>query len=141
MSASGIPLITDSGISMLLGTSLSQGSTSGGLKGSARWMAPEILRVELRTELSADERTAPMQEVYRLQLADVWAFGMTVYVSGLLSTLFEPIQCVLLASDTILPGDPNQGIAICRSPQRCPSYLRYHPRRIAVLSSTLGAMA
>lgn len=80
MSASGIPLITDFGISMLLGTSLSQGSTSGGLKGSARWMAPEVLRAELNIK----EKITPMQEIYRLQLADVWAFGMTVYVRLLL---------------------------------------------------------
>ena len=76
MSASGIPLITDFGISILLSSSASQGSTSSGLKGSARWMAPEILRMEL----DFMERRSPMQELQRLQLADVWAFGMTVYV-------------------------------------------------------------
>ena len=39
-------------------------------------MAPEILRMEL----DFMERRSPMQELQRLQLADVWAFGMTVYV-------------------------------------------------------------
>ena len=41
-------------------------------------MAPEILRMEL----DFMERRSPMQELQRLQLADVWAFGMTVYVSS-----------------------------------------------------------
>lgn len=75
MSTAGHPLITDFGISTLLNSSSSR---SSGLNGSARWMAPEVLRAEGKLEETSEND----HDIYRRQLADVWALGMTVYVGS-----------------------------------------------------------
>ncbi|EJC99172.1 kinase-like protein, partial [Fomitiporia mediterranea MF3/22] len=64
----GDPLICDFGISRMLSSTVTfAGATSGGIKGSMRWMAYELL------DFSSDG--------HHTKESDVWAFGMTVYVS------------------------------------------------------------
>ncbi|EJD08301.1 kinase-like protein [Fomitiporia mediterranea MF3/22] len=74
VSATGVPLISDFGISRVISISESlsgQGAcaqpSSGDVKGSSRWMSPELL---LPTR---DQTTKHTKE------SDVWAFGMTAY--------------------------------------------------------------
>ena len=70
ISNSGVPQICDFGMSRMLAASGSLGSsTSGHLRGSARWMAIELLR---------GNESSP-QPVHTLE-TDVWAFGMTIHV-------------------------------------------------------------
>lgn len=71
VSSSGIPRICDFGISRMLAASQTIGATStqtGGVRGSVRWMAPELI---LPSESPVIHSTQ----------TDIWAFGMTVYVS------------------------------------------------------------
>lgn len=64
MSPTGVPQLADFGISHMI-TSTTDVFTSGGMKGTARWMAIEFY---LGTIIGFTKA------------ADVWAFGMTVYV-------------------------------------------------------------
>jgi serine/threonine protein kinase len=70
MSSSGVPLLTDFGVSRVIAASNVTTDTTS-FKGSTRWMAPELLKpAALNHEpVKADEKT------------DAWAFGMTIYVS------------------------------------------------------------
>ncbi|EJC99208.1 kinase-like protein [Fomitiporia mediterranea MF3/22] len=62
----GEPLICDFGMARMLSASLTLAATSsGGIKGSLRWMAYELL------DFSNDS--------HHTKETDVWAFGMTVY--------------------------------------------------------------
>ncbi|EJC99226.1 kinase-like protein [Fomitiporia mediterranea MF3/22] len=62
----GKPLICDFGISRVLSSALSiTGTSTGGLRGSIRWMARELLDVP--------------GDIRHTKETDVWAFGMTVY--------------------------------------------------------------
>ena len=72
MSAGGKPKITDFGISRIVVNSVTIASSTA-VKGSARWMAPELLR--FGSGDSASEHQA------HTKATDVWAFGMVVYVS------------------------------------------------------------
>lgn len=67
ISADGAPLLSDFGIASLLTSSTFSMSVNGGMKGTARWMAAELLN---------QAGTVPSKET------DVWSFGMTVYVSA-----------------------------------------------------------
>ena len=58
-------MLCDFGVSLMILSSQTLTSTTGGVKGSLRWMAPELLT-------GATKHTAE---------TDVWAFGMTIYVS------------------------------------------------------------
>lgn len=70
ISNDGIPRICDFGMSRMLAASRTLGSaTSGHLKGSARWLAIELLQM-------SDSGSQP---VHTLE-TDVWAFGMTIHV-------------------------------------------------------------
>ena len=71
MSDSGSPLLSDFGVSRVLSetSTLSQGTTTENVRGTARYMAKECL-------VYSDEQSSP---VYTKE-ADMWAFGMTVYV-------------------------------------------------------------
>lgn len=70
MSNSGIPQICDFGMSRMLAGSGTIGSTtSGHLRGSARWMAIELLQMN-------DSSPNPVHTFE----SDIWAFGMTVHV-------------------------------------------------------------
>lgn len=72
MSEHGEPLICDFGISRMLDSSQSNfvsTTHNGQLRGSMRWMARELLRPD------GDEEPKHSKET------DVWAYGMTLYVS------------------------------------------------------------
>lgn len=72
---SGCPLISDFGISRIVNASQSYGVTtqSSGTKGTIRWMAIELFDLLANTQNHTVE-------------SDVWAFGMTIYVSVILHT-------------------------------------------------------
>ena len=63
VSDSGVPCLTDFGLSRSLGDAIGM-TTSSDAAGSLRWMAPEIFRYDKVGKVS-----------------DVWAYGMTVLVS------------------------------------------------------------
>ena len=68
ISNTGLPLICDFGISKVLVASQTlDADTSSQLKGSARWMAIELLII------------GDLPPAHTFQ-TDVWAFGMTVHV-------------------------------------------------------------
>lgn len=73
VASSGVAVIADLGVSRLLSSSIAAITTTQGIKGTDRWMAKELYE--------ASESNAYTKE------ADVWAFGMTVYVS---------ISCVVI---------------------------------------------
>ncbi len=70
MSDSGEPLLADFGISRCISSSDTANTTTG-LKGSARWMAIELLSPSPNERAEAGKHT--MQ-------TDIWAYGMVVYV-------------------------------------------------------------
>ncbi|OCB90803.1 kinase-like protein [Sanghuangporus baumii] len=78
----GEPLICDFGISRLIAASHTmaghglQGQSST-IRGSARWMSPELL-------LPSGEHAVHSKE------SDIWAFGMTVYVTKIISLPESP---------------------------------------------------
>lgn len=74
MSSSGTPLLADFGISRMVLKSLSIESKSS-LRGSVRWMAVEMFDVTPKEQFPRSKR-------FLRQSADIWAFGMTVYVSS-----------------------------------------------------------
>ena len=67
---SGVARICDFGISRMIAASQPFGetNTNTGIRGSVRWMSPELL-FDGQAEHSME--------------SDVWAFGMTIYVSPL----------------------------------------------------------
>ena len=65
VSPSGQPLLCDFGISFMILSSQTLTSTTGGFTGSLPWTSPELL--ENTTKHTVE--------------SDVWAFGMTIYVS------------------------------------------------------------
>ncbi|EJD07112.1 kinase-like protein [Fomitiporia mediterranea MF3/22] len=66
ISSHGEPLICDFGISKMLSASLTiAAASSGGMKGSLRWMAYELFDLSSNGQLTKE--------------SDIWAFGMTVY--------------------------------------------------------------
>ena len=68
ISDEGHALISDFGLSQIIGSSFDMTSSSP-YGGSVNWMAPEILN-------PPDEEDAPLMTVE----SDVWAFGMTILV-------------------------------------------------------------
>ena len=74
MTSAGIPKLADFGLSRTLSDSPTALETSsfGELKGTTRWMAYELLQF-------LDGYGA---EVICTKASDVWAFGMTIYVSN-----------------------------------------------------------
>ena len=64
-----MPLVTDFGISHALATSSARAQTTSGAKGTVRWMAVELFGFGSASSTKATKES------------DVWAFGMTVYVS------------------------------------------------------------
>ncbi len=69
MSSDKQALLTDFGISRM--DTLSAGYTTLSVKGSTRWQAYEFF------DIVDDDHPAPKHTVK----TDIWAFGMTVYVS------------------------------------------------------------
>jgi serine/threonine protein kinase len=64
-------MLTDFGVSRVIATSNVTTDTTS-FKGSTRWMAPELLEFDetrAHEPVQSDEKT------------DIWAFGMTIYVS------------------------------------------------------------
>ena len=82
MSESGIPLISDFGISSMLSATMTFQSTSGAMKGCARFMAREHLTFG-----------DPGFSLYTKK-TDVWAFGMTIYASIYLSVIRQQMMIV-----------------------------------------------
>jgi serine/threonine protein kinase len=72
ISFEGIPMLSDFGVSSIFAASQVISDTTT-LKGSARWMA-----IEFYTQMSSSSGMV----VKANEKTDVWAFGMTVYVSG-----------------------------------------------------------
>lgn len=60
--------VADFGISRLLSFTTTIGTTTGAVKGTDRWMAPELFQPV------SDE------DIYTTE-ADIWALGMTLYAS------------------------------------------------------------
>jgi serine/threonine protein kinase len=69
ISQDGRALLSDFGISRLLINSVEIAGTTT-LKGTARWMAPELIAPE----------DIDSKHEFHTKATDVWAFGMTVYV-------------------------------------------------------------
>ena len=70
MSENDDPLLADFGISSIMTSSSTTNSTTG-IKGSARWMAFELLSPRLEETEESGKHT---------KKTDVWAYGMVVYV-------------------------------------------------------------
>ncbi|KAL5481088.1 hypothetical protein ACEPAI_10029 [Sanghuangporus weigelae] len=92
------PLICDFGISRILSHSLSNGGTSSAsLKGSARWMAPELFNVEI--------------DAHHTKETDMWAFGMTVYEILMqavpYSNIRNDVQVIFAITEGKLPLPPS----------------------------------
>ena len=71
MSSAGEPLISDFGLSHMMSatqTLMASNNSDGGLKGTVRWMAIELFDIE-------------EGEAGHSKASDMWAYGMTVYVS------------------------------------------------------------
>ncbi|KAL5498961.1 hypothetical protein ACEPAH_1479 [Sanghuangporus vaninii] len=95
---SGEPLICDFGISRILSHSLSNGGTSSAsLKGSARWMAPELFNIEI--------------DAHHTKETDMWAFGMTVYEiltqAVPYSNIRNDVQVIFAITEGKLPLPPS----------------------------------
>lgn len=67
VSLSGNALVADFGISHALAATTAFATTTGGVKGTVRWMAIELFTGSLALSQFS-------------KAADVWAFGMTIYV-------------------------------------------------------------
>lgn len=81
ISDDGRALLTDFGFSRLENSSFSMASyTHGGVRGTIRWMAPEVLDGKDSKELMAD--------------TDVWSFGMTALVCSSFMLRFSWINLV-----------------------------------------------
>jgi len=78
MSDAGEPLLADFGISCIM-TSSSTTNTTTGVKGSARWMAVELLTPSETAESGKHTKQT-----------DVWAYGMVVYVTDRPCPLLKP---------------------------------------------------
>ena len=114
MGNSGEPLICDFGISRILSHSLSNGGTSSAnLKGSARWMAPELFNLEIDTHHTKE--------------TDMWAFGMTVYV--------RTSRISFRRSHDPSPGNTHTSSAILYHPQRRTSNIRHYGGQATVASA------
>lgn len=71
MSSAGEPMIGDFGLSHMMSatqTLVAATNHEGGVKGTVRWMAAELFDVE-------------EGEAGHTKASDMWAYGMTVYVS------------------------------------------------------------
>ena len=69
ISATGVPQISDFGMSRMIGASQRiRQTTTGSIRGSIPWMAMELFE-------SGESKVTYTRET------DIWAFGMTVYVS------------------------------------------------------------
>ena len=75
ISQDGLALLCDFGIARLLRNNVTIEGTST-LKGSARWMAPELL------DPPSEPPIKPGEHQFQTSISDVWAFGMTVYVGS-----------------------------------------------------------
>ena len=77
VSDDGQPRLCDFGISRIISASETlKGTTTSGVQGSLRWMAPDFFRKE--------------NPVHSKEI-DVWGFGATVYVSLFLSLSIMPL--------------------------------------------------
>lgn len=78
MNDSGVPMLTDFGLSRAMNYSISALKTTayGDLKGTTRWMAYELLNFY-------DGDSTDLQVVATKE-SDMWAFGMVIYVSLIL---------------------------------------------------------
>jgi serine/threonine protein kinase len=72
ISSAGAPMLTDFGLSTMRAVSEYMSDTTG-FKGTVRWMAIEFFPLH---ETSSGCMIKPNEKT------DVWAFGMTVYVSS-----------------------------------------------------------
>lgn len=73
----GKPVLTDFGISRVLGESGTLGGTTS-LKGSTRWMAAELMNLSPSTTgpINGDGNNNQLHT----KETDIWAFGMVIYV-------------------------------------------------------------
>jgi serine/threonine protein kinase len=77
ISSAGCPLLSDFGVSRVIVTSHVDADTTS-FRGSIRWMAIEFFTPSNRSASSS------FQPLIANKKTDVWAFGMTVYVSILM---------------------------------------------------------
>lgn len=84
----GIPKICDFGLARLTAASRHQ-TTTGSLRGSIRWLSPEFLNEGRLHNKHTKE-------------ADVWAFGMTTYVSRLHFIFDDALNTGLLSKQELL---------------------------------------
>lgn len=87
VSEKGNPLLCDFGISRMIAITQTMGGGGAGvestnLRGSARWMSPELL-------LPPDDES-PLHT----KNSDIWAFGMTAYVSPVSLSILYLLICV-----------------------------------------------
>ncbi|KLO08685.1 kinase-like protein [Schizopora paradoxa] len=73
ISEDGQPLLADFGISRIMTASLSVTTTTAAPKGSVRWMAIELLEVDLSGEQSFGKPAV------HTKMTDVWSYGMVIY--------------------------------------------------------------
>lgn len=85
-------MLSDFGISHMLSSTTAFMGTTGGLKGSVRWMAYEQL-------------TGAAESVFSKE-ADVWAFGMTIYVSRI------SIHMIMISDVVLAVGASDQKVAV-----------------------------
>ena len=77
MSPDGDPLLADFGVSRMLAATLTlDKSTSSSVKGSSRWMAIELLAPCIEEPDETDGVPS-----LQTKESDVWALGMTFYVT------------------------------------------------------------
>jgi serine/threonine protein kinase len=91
VSDDGVPKLTDFGVSRLLLNTATMTGTSN-LKGSIRWMAPELVHVEIDDGDDGDSKPSGNTEnrhEFHTKATDVWAFGMVVYVRS-----FHAFRCM-----------------------------------------------
>lgn len=116
---SGEPLICDFGISRMLNSSLSiTGSSTGALRGSARWMAPELFDIMVGNACHTKE-------------TDVWAFGMTVFVR-------LPVRWFSTRADRSALGDTCTRLAVFSPEKRRTGDVCYHAGRITIMHELFG---
>lgn len=119
ISATGIPLLADFGISRLMTASITATTSTASVKGSTRWMAVELLKINYEaTSLSRNSAEHTKE-------TDVWAYGMVIYV-GVMSTFAVRFTDTLL----ILPssGITNRRSAIQNPQARCSSIVSNYSR-------------
>jgi serine/threonine protein kinase len=74
ISSSIVPMLTDFGVSRVIAASNVTTDTTS-FKGSTRWTAPELLMPEF-------DEARVHEPVKAHEKTDIWAFGMTIYVSN-----------------------------------------------------------